>query len=111
MFSIRDGLEQSSRQTAVRLSRGKDLIIYDPRGCLRREWRFAEARETARRALQAARSGATPLGNALRDEIALYETRPAIPQVKPGEAFDAGSFLSAVATKTDEPLSRGYILR
>jgi len=74
--SIRDGdraIELAKQ--AVRLSRGKDPnYLRTLAAACAESGRFAEAKETARQALQAAerRSNST-LANALRDEIALYE--------------------------------------
>jgi tetratricopeptide (TPR) repeat protein len=74
--SIRDGdraIELAKQ--AVRLSRGKDPnYLRTLAAACAESGRFAEAKETARQALQGAerRSNST-LANALRDEIALYE--------------------------------------
>ena len=74
--SIRDGTRAIElAKQAVRLSRGKDPnYLRTLAVACAGSGRFAEARETARRALQAAEiRGNSTLANALRDEIALYE--------------------------------------
>jgi hypothetical protein len=60
---------------AVRLSLGKDPnYLRTLAAAFAENGRFAEAKETARQASQAAeRRGNSTLANALQDEIALYE--------------------------------------
>jgi protein O-mannosyl-transferase len=74
--SIRDGDRaiEFAKQT-VRLARGKDpTYLRTLAAAYAESGRFAEAKETAREALQAAeRRSDSTLANALRDEIALYE--------------------------------------
>jgi tetratricopeptide (TPR) repeat protein len=74
--SIRDGNRAMEfAKQAVRLSRGKDPnYLRTLAAAFAESGRFAEAKETARQALQAAerRSNST-LANTLQDEIALYE--------------------------------------
>jgi len=76
--SIRDGNRAMEfAKHAVQLSRGKDPnYLRTLAAAFAESGRFAEAKETARQALQAAeeRSNAT-LANALQNEIALYELR------------------------------------
>ena len=74
--SIRDGNRAIElAKQAVQLSGGKDANYLRTLAAAYAEaGRFAEAAETARRALQAAQTqGNSTLSNALRDEIALYE--------------------------------------
>ena len=76
--SIRDGNRAMEfAKHAVQLSRGKDPnYLRTLAAAFAESGRFAEAKETARQALQAAeaRSNST-LANALQNEIALYELR------------------------------------
>jgi Flp pilus assembly protein TadD len=74
--SIRDGNRAIEfAKQAVRLSRGKDPnYLRTLAAAFAASGRFAEAKETARQALQTTerRSNST-LANALQDEISLYE--------------------------------------
>jgi tetratricopeptide (TPR) repeat protein len=74
--SIRDGNRAIEvAKQAAQLSGGKDAnYLRTLAAAYAESGRFAEATETARRALQAAQTqGNSILANALRDEIALYE--------------------------------------
>jgi tetratricopeptide (TPR) repeat protein len=74
--SIRDGNRAIElAKQAIRLSRGKDPnYLRTFAAACAETGRFAEAKDTARQALEAAESrGNSALANALRDEIALYE--------------------------------------
>jgi len=74
--SIRDGGRATElAKQAVRLSRGKDPnYLRTLAAAFAESGRFAEARETAQRALQAVEiQGNSTLANTLQDEIALYE--------------------------------------
>jgi tetratricopeptide (TPR) repeat protein len=74
--SIRDGNRAMEfAKQAVRLSRGKDPnYLRTLAAAFAESGRFAEAKETARQALQAAEKGSnSTLTTALQDEIALYE--------------------------------------
>jgi len=74
--SIRDGNRAIEfAEQAVRLSRGEDPnYLRTLAAALAESGRFAEAKDTARQALQAAeRRNNSTLANALQDEIALYE--------------------------------------
>lgn len=74
--SIRDGNRAMElAKQAVRLSRGEDPnYLRTLAAAFAESGRFAEAKETAQRALQGAEiRGNSTLANALRDEIALYE--------------------------------------
>jgi tetratricopeptide (TPR) repeat protein len=76
--SIRDGNRAMElAKHAVQLSRGKDPnYLRTLAAAFAESGRFAEAKETARQALQAAeRRRNSILANALQDEIALYELR------------------------------------
>jgi tetratricopeptide (TPR) repeat protein len=76
--SIRDGNRAMEfAKHAVQLSRGKDPnYLRTLAAAFAEKGRFAEAKETARQALQTAqRQSNSTLANALQDEIALYELR------------------------------------
>jgi tetratricopeptide (TPR) repeat protein len=74
--SIRDGNRAIEfAKQAVQLSRGKNPnYLRTLAAAFAESGRFAEAKETARQALQAAERGSnSALATALHDEIALYE--------------------------------------
>jgi Flp pilus assembly protein TadD len=74
--SIRDGNRAMElAKEAVRLSRGKDPnYLRTLAAAFAESGRFAEAKETARQALQTAEGRSnSALANALHDEIALYD--------------------------------------
>jgi len=110
--SIRDGtraIELANRP--LRVSAAKILIIYAPSRLLAQGVAVSPRRENCSAGIASSRDpGQLHFGQRTSDEIATLRTRPAIPQVKPGEPSTTGSFLSAVATK---PTSRclGIYLR